>query len=151
MFQSIHPYLVAVGILFLSYVGVSCFDQANTTEPKAVDLSPAKSASWLTDKPAPKWVWHKQTSDGQKLFFRKSVSLPGKVKSARLYSTCDNRLSLWINGYKVGDSRDWLYPLENDVTSLLKKGQNSIAAQCQNAAGPAAFVLKLIVETDGGK
>ena len=117
-----------------------------------LSLSPAvkaqgKKGEWL-EKNKPTWVWTQRTSSGQKLFLRKSFELPAKVKGARVYATCDNKLQLWINGKEVGTSPDWPQPIENDVTSFLKSGRNVIAAGAQNAGGAAAFVLKLEVELE---
>jgi putative heme-binding domain-containing protein len=116
----------------------------------AVDVAPAATSKWITDEPAPKWIWTKQSTGGQKLWFRKSIELKGKAQSARVYATCDNRLKLWINGKHVGDSPDWPHPIEKDVTAMLQPGSNIIAAECQNAGGVAAFVLNLSIKTAAG-
>lgn len=129
---------------------------ANSVAPKAekaaaADLPSASNAGWLEDKPTPQWIWSQRSGNGQKLWFRKSFNLKGKTKSARIYATCDNKLKLWINGKHVGDSRDWPYPVEKDVTALLQSGSNVIAAEGQNGGGVAAFVLNLSVTTSDGK
>ena len=109
------------------------------------------SSSWLTNKPLPKWIWNRKTSNDQQLFFRRSFEIKGEIKSAKVYSTCDNRLTLWLNGEKAGTSPDWPLPVEGDVKKLLKPGKNQIAAHCRNAGGAAGFVFKLLVETADGK
>ena len=112
----------------------------------------AASANWLQEKPEAQWIWTEKSTGGQELFFRHAFELRGKVKSARVYATCDNRLKLWLNGRHVGDSPDWPQPIERDVAAFLKPGGNVIAAAGGNAGGAAAFVLKLAVElADGSK
>ena len=65
-------------------------------------------SAWLTTDPVPQWVWDAEgASDGQEIFLRKTFTLSGKIQSAKLYSTCDNSMTLWINGKEVGSSRDW--------------------------------------------
>ncbi len=108
-------------------------------------------SAWLTAKPRPQWIWHKQVQDAQRVYLRKSFRLSAKVKSARLYMTCDNKAQLWINGKLVGKNRDWGFPVEKDVASFLTKGENIIAAECKNDGGPAGFVMKLAITTADGK
>ncbi len=127
-------------------------EAANSVAPEvkkaeAPDAPSTGNAAWLEGKPTPQWIWTEQSGNGQKLWFRKSFDLPGKPKSAKVYATCDNKLKLWINGKHVGDSRDWPYPVERDVTALLKDGANVIAAEGQNDGGVAAFVLNLSITT----
>ena len=129
---------------------------ANSVAPKvekqaAADVPSASNADWIEGKPTPQWIWTERSGNGQKVWFRKSFNLKGKAKSARVYATCDNKLKLWINGKHVGDGRDWMYPVEKDVTGLLKNGSNVIAAEGQNQGGVAAFVLNLSLKTSDGK
>jgi len=110
-----------------------------------------KKASWLTDAPVAKWIWHKKSGNEQRIYFRKSFNFSGKAKSARLYTTCDNQLKLWVNGKKIGESSDWPYPIEKDISEFLQSGKNQIAAEGKNDGGSAAFVFKLVIETADGK
>ncbi|MGB0578481.1 MAG: family 16 glycoside hydrolase [Limisphaerales bacterium] len=129
---------------------------ANSVAPKvarqaAVEVPSASNAGWIKDKPTPQWIWTERSGNGQKVWFRKSFNLKGKAKSARVYATCDNKLKLWINGKHVGDGRDWMFPVEKDVTALLQSGANVIAVEGQNQGGIAALVLNLSVKTADGK
>ena len=114
-------------------------------------VAPRANAAWITGAPTPQWIWAKRTGNGQQLWFRKSFNLKDKPKSARVYATCDNKLTLWINGKPAGNARDWMYPMEKDVSALLKAGKNVVAAAGQNAGGSAAFVLNLAIVDAGGK
>ena len=107
-------------------------------------------SAWLIAEPVPDWIWDAEgASEGQEIYLRKRFTLAGKPASARLYTTCDNRMTLWINGKKVGHSRDWPYPIERDVFQFLSRGENTIAVEAENAGGPAGFVFKLVVELRG--
>ncbi len=109
-----------------------------------------QDGSWITAAPPAEWIWSEESTDQQQLWLRRSFALPFQPKSARLYTTCDNEMKLWINGTQVGVSEDWQDPLQKDVTKLLVRGQNVIAVTGQNHGGPAGFVFKLYCEaTDG--
>ncbi len=99
--------------------------------------------------PTPQWIWTKSASDQQVVYFRKSFELAAQPKAAKLFTTCDNKAQIWINGQDAGTSPDWMYPIEKDVAKLLKKGRNVIAVRGQNASGAAAFVCRL--EISAGK
>ncbi len=125
--------------------------QATPSEPAAPDPQTLR-LQWLTREPQPQWVWTEATSNEQRLLLRKSFELPdAAIESAKLYTTCDNRLKLWINGQAVGESPDWPNPIEQDVAGLLRSGTNVIAAECRNAGGTAAFVFKLTSDSATGQ
>ncbi len=106
--------------------------------------------AWVTADPLPNWVWDADgSSEGQQIFLQKTFSLDTKASSAPLYSTCDNSMTLWINGKRIGSSRDWPYPIEQDVAEHLSPGRNTISVQAKNAGGIAAFVFKLVIRQDG--
>lgn len=123
--------------------------RATKKEVKKIDPEVQRSA-WLTSEPVAKWIWTQKSSNGQRLWFRKSFDLKGKPKSANLYATCDNKLKLWINGRLAGTSRDWPYPIQKDVAGLLKAGKNVIAAEGQNDGGVAALVVNLSIKQSNG-
>ncbi|MEL6108885.1 MAG: cytochrome C [Planctomycetota bacterium] len=112
----------------------------------------AQDLKWVTSQPLPDWVWDaKGSSNGQRLYFRKSFAVTKPIKSAKVYATCDNKMVLWINGAEVGTARDWMYPLAMDVTKRLVSGNNTIAVDARNAGGIAAFVFKMVVDHGDSK
>lgn len=120
---------------------------APSKEDAAADpQSPDAKKKWLTSAPEAQWIWNKQPTKNQKLFFQKSFSLAAAAKSARLYTTCDNHVKVWINGQLVGKSDAWQEPVEADVAKYLKVGENLIAIEGQNDEGTAALVLKMTAE-----
>ena len=135
------PLLLLIGLISFLTIG------GENTRKAAIP----KGTAWLKAKPVPQWIWHKSVDGNSHILLRKTFQLSGKVKAARLYTTCDNKLKLRINGKLVGESPDWMFPLETDVVKHLKPGKNVIAADCRNAGGPAGFVLKLAVITDKGE
>ncbi|MBL8813430.1 MAG: c-type cytochrome [Planctomycetaceae bacterium] len=96
----------------------------------------------------PKWIWG--NNNDAKYVLIKSVELP-KVQAARLKASTDNSGTVFINGKRVGSSSEWQEPIDVDVTSSLVAGKNRIEAVVENGGGVAAFVLKLVVQTEDGK
>lgn len=106
-----------------------------------------KEIDWVSQTPAPHWIWDaKGSSDGQVIYLRKDLEIAGPIQSAKLYTTCDNRMQLWMNGKEVHTSNAWESPLLADVTKLVATGQNTIAVRAQNDGGVAAFVFKLVID-----
>lgn len=118
----------------------------------AATSSKSSSFNWVSEAPKPEWVWRADKTDNDPIFLRHAFSVKGKVKAARLYSTCDNGATLWINGSEVGNAPDWGNPiLLEDASKLLVPGENQIAVKAHNRGGVAAFVFKLEIETADGK
>ncbi|WP_235908860.1 c-type cytochrome [Roseiconus nitratireducens] len=110
-----------------------------------------KGLKWVRDEPVPDWIWDAEGArDNQQIFLRKTFDLPSNPKSARLYTTCDNSMTLWVNGKEIGKSRDWPYPITQDIVKQLSTGSNSVAVQAKNQGGVAALVFKLVIEPAEG-
>lgn len=98
------------------------------------------------------WIWpHSSPKDSDRVFFRKVIDLPADVKKAQVATTCDNMMTLFVNGERVVESLDWMTPTYEDITKRLHKGENIIAVRGINAGGIAAMVLRLDIETTDGK
>jgi hypothetical protein len=109
-------------------------------------------ASWVKGKPVPQWVWSKEGPRSHpQIVLRKEFHLPGKVKSARLYATCDNELDLAINDQPAGATAWWYDPIETVASGLFREGKNVLTADCRDVGGAAAFVLKLEITLIDGK
>ncbi len=105
---------------------------------------------WLQDAPTPQWIWAPQTKDGQVVFFRKSLDLQAAPKSAWLFATCDDKMTLWVNGRQLASSGSWERPLRMDIAKHLQAGSNIFAVQGENARGAAGLVLKLVADGQQG-
>ncbi len=107
----------------------------------------AQDTKWVTADPLPAWVWDAAGgNDNQQLFMQKKFSIDRPIKSSSLYTTCDNKMTLWINGKEIAASPDWPYPITSKVTKHLVQGENTISVYARNAGGPAGFVFKLVVD-----
>jgi hypothetical protein len=102
------------------------------------------------------WVWSHADAEhdpGGRILLRKVIRLDAVPESAVAVAACDNELTLFVNGREVGRSDAWTRPVAVDVTRLLKKGENVVAAEATNwpdaenrrgtdirGANPAAFI-----------
>jgi putative heme-binding domain-containing protein len=127
-------------------IAASNADAASDAAPDAISTN----SDWLTAQPLPTWIWANKSSTDQKVWFRHKATLKDKIKSARLYATCDNRLNLTINGKSIGKSNGWEKPLEKNIVKQLVAGENIIAAEGQNEGGVAALVCKIAIEYQDG-
>lgn len=111
-----------------------------------------KSADGKPDAELPHWLWSaKDAQERETVYFRKTFDLPNKPKSALLSATCDNVVTVWVNGQQVVRHDDWTTAPAADVSKVLAAGNNVIAAECRNEGGPAGFILVLAIETEDGK
>jgi len=104
------------------------------------------SAGFFTTGPAPSWIWG---ADESKNYVVKTT-FRGTGASAWLRATCDNSMTIYVNGTKVATSSDFTKPEQLNIKTHLKDGENILEAEVVNSGGPAGFVAKLgIIGGDG--
>lgn len=119
---------------------------ANPATPKPV--RPAPSAQlWRTAR----WIWDDPNGattaqDDAPRYFRYTLVLDAKPKSATLHVSADNRGTAFVNGERLGTSEPWMTPGKYDVTKQLVKGRNVVAIEVVNQGGPAGLLASLIVD-----
>ncbi|WP_075086438.1 family 16 glycoside hydrolase [Mariniblastus fucicola] len=122
-------------------------DVKGTSESIAVD--------WVSDAPTPKWIWGKDDAKASTpLYLRHKFEFDkeaDEIKLAKLYFTCDNGATVWLNGKTVGQCADWMNPVLVDAQEMLRSGENQFAVEATNRDGVAAFILKLEIETVDGE
>lgn len=101
----------------------------------------------FADGPAPSWIWGADAN--KKYVVRKTFT--GPAQFAFLRATCDNVMTVWVNGQKVAASDSWETPVDSDLKALLKPGENVIEAEITNAGGPAGFCAKVVLLARDGK
>ena len=100
----------------------------------------------------PEWIWFNKTSETETRYFRKALSIDGKVAKAELVATADDELVVFVNGEQVLSASSWQNGHKADVTSQLKPGANVLAIRAKNAdASPAGAIAQLTITTDKGK
>src|SRR6266542_3517503 len=62
------------------------------------------------------WIWlDAKPKSPQTVYFRKEITLKHKIKSAKLYGTCDNQMTVYVNGKEALASDAWETPVFRDV------------------------------------
>lgn len=93
----------------------------------------------------PEWIWldAKTASAGVTNCFRKSFQLGANATKVVLHATADDEVTVFINGRQVAASKGWQNPVQADVTSATKPGENVIAVKCVGGVQHAGFVARL--------
>ncbi|MCP4776904.1 MAG: DUF1553 domain-containing protein, partial [Planctomycetaceae bacterium] len=81
------------------------------------------------------------------VYFRKSFSLETLPSEAYCIATCDNEFTLWVNGKRVSEGKDWTQPVTANLHDHLKPGRNSIiikAVNQGNAPNPAGLIAEIL-------
>jgi putative heme-binding domain-containing protein len=112
----------------------------------------AVQATALAADPTPEWIWTSdKPKDNERAFFRKTIELKAKPKSAAFIGSCDNGMTLFVNGQQLAEGNEWASPTKQDLTKRLKEGKNVIAIRGRNNEGIAALVGKITIEHADGK
>ncbi len=115
----------------------------------ALDAAPKKKTKPIDLKGAT-WIWDAGNANQARCV--KAFKVTGKVASAKIIGTCDNHMTVHVNGKKVLASSEWGSPVQADVAKHLKAGENIVEAMCRNDPNsPAGFILKLQVIGENGK
>lgn len=117
-------------------------------------------------KPAPRaieqarWIWYPEGNPAASApvgtrYFRRDFSVPeGKeIRKATLEMTADNSCQAWVNGKPAGEAGNFHIVSTNEVTDLLKSGENKLAIEAGNggdSANPAGLIACLHVVYEDG-
>jgi hypothetical protein len=99
----------------------------------------------------PKWIWSDgKPADDQALLFRKAFDLPEDAEAVKgmtvhFWGSCDNVLSVNVNGHHIGFSTEWQMPMSHDITKLVKPGRNVIAIRGVNQGGSAGLIARVTI------
>lgn len=124
-------------------------------KPQSNDKANAKSdAKPVTAGTTPNWIWADTATDNQTLHLRKTFKLDWQSdattpSSAKITATCDNGMTLSVNGKAVLKSSEWETAVTRDISKFLKKGDNVISVVATNAGGVAGFVAAAEIAVPG--
>jgi putative heme-binding domain-containing protein len=93
--------------------------------------------------PVAQWIWSDQAGFPD-CFLRKEFEFSAG-QTAALIATCDNTMSLTINGKRLASSGNWGAPIKLDITKQLKIGKNQLVAQVGNEGNVGGFVAKIVL------
>jgi putative heme-binding domain-containing protein len=113
------------------------------TRTPAADEPPKKTEA------EPAWIWVAARPDReQTVYFRKEFVLDAPARGAQLVGACDNRMTVYLNGERVAEGKDWQTPTFADVTKQVKRGRNILAVEAKNEGGSAGLLLRLVFESN---
>jgi len=103
------------------------------------------------DEPLAQWIWVADSENTRNVAFRKTFTISGEVKEARIAATCDNQFTLTINGQRALAGNAWERLETATVTKLLAAGKNVIAVDAVNEGGVAGLIVRLDITDTAGK
>ena len=91
------------------------------TEP-ILDEMKGKDEKWedVTDEEQAQWIWSEKAATSDHILFRAVHKIGNGMKSAKVFFTCDNRASLYVNGKQVSKNNLWNEPKDRCQTHLLQ-------------------------------
>jgi len=100
------------------------------------------------------WIWNPDDTDpsssSDPRFFRYEFTLAGGWESAEFALSVDNTGIAYLNGERIGSSRNWERPVFADLSAKLKQGRNVIAVKATNQGGPAGLMARLKIKRREG-
>lgn len=130
------------------------FPAQDATKPKPKPRARNKSAQVRPEGVQPAWVWLQQEGRPvERLFLRKEITIRGAVAAARVYASCDNAMTLYVDGVKVLTHDDWSRPAFKNIVDLIEEetpgGVHVLAVEARNVGqdNPAGFLFRLDLES----
>lgn len=123
---------------------------AETAHNAAVDSKtplPSPARGLLKAGPTPAWIW----GDDADTKYVLKKTFEGNAVAAVLKASCDNRMSLSLNGRRIATSDNWERPVEVDIKKHLRPGMNVLLATVENSGGPSGFVCKIALKPAEGE
>ena len=93
---------------------------------------------------------HAQLTEGQSAVFRQHLSVTAEELASRGIEICFGRIDdegwVFVNGRRVGESRDWKASPAFDIKKYLHPGDNAIAVGVHNKEGSGGLTLDVNLE-----
>lgn len=103
---------------------------------------------------APHWIWSADKNSAKPnevVYFREVFRVGEDLESASLFGTCDNAMSVWINGQKVAESDEWQSPVQLDIRKFVVTGDNVVSIEAKNDSGTTAgLIMRIRLGFKGG-
>jgi len=110
----------------------------------ALALGMARGAGPQESEPRPpQWIWLPGEEPAPGVEFRQTFVLDAVPSTVELIGTCDNRMTVQVNGAEVLQSDRWEEVTRASVASKLVPGSNLIEVSARNDGGPAGFALRM--------
>ena len=101
------------------------------------------TTSVLAAQDVPEWLWtNKDPQETETVYLRRTFDLPAAPKSATFFGSCDNVMTLFVNGQRVTQHSAWESPARENLTKRLQAGKNVIAVRAANQGSAAGFIAQ---------
>ncbi len=100
----------------------------------------------ISEGPAPVWIWGPKDEKRYVL----ETTFDGGSVAARLRVTCDNEVTVFVNGKQVDSSDDWNSPVDVDIQRFVRPGRNTLAAAVVNHDAVGGFIGKIALKDANG-
>lgn len=97
--------------------------------------------------PKPNWIWGSD-NDAR---YRMAVEFDAKTQRGVLRASCDNVMTIYLNGQRLASSDSWQETTEVNVNKHLALGKNLLEVEVSNQGGIAGLVLKLGLVDNSGR
>lgn len=87
------------------------------------------------------WMWYGSSCENCTRYFKKTVEVPGEIKSASVTISGDDYYSLYVNGNFVGSDDNKLNAETYDISTMLHEGKNIIAVKVENRLDSEGVVV----------
>ncbi|MCC6781699.1 MAG: DUF1080 domain-containing protein [Planctomycetes bacterium] len=93
--------------------------------------------------PLPQWIWSRSDALAEeRITLRGIVKLDAPATSLRVLASCDNEMTLFVDGRRVLRDDQWETLASATVRGPFAAGEHEIRVDCANHGGPAAFVMR---------
>lgn len=100
----------------------------------------------------PQWIWNNTAPrDGERAWLFRELQLESAPIRATLAGSCDNAMTVLLNGALALEGDDWAQPVRAEVARLLRVGSNTLAVAARNETSTAGLQLALEwTDAEGG-
>ncbi len=154
-----------------AYWTVEVFDEAGrssgVSRPAEFSVGLLDPSDWKADwigydapamvKPTPdgfegaSWLW---SGTAKEVSFRKTITVKPGLLKARARMTADDQFVLKVNGKEIaksdGQENAWRRPVDADLASALKPGENQIEVLAKDGGSAAGFLGRIQLSYEGG-
>ena len=120
------------------------------TDKKTSDVK--KNNKVRPESAQPEWIWLEDRGNpADKVVFRKEFVVEGAIAAARLYATCDDEMTIWVDGTQILQHANWSRPVFKDLTGHIEKetpgGKHVLTVEAANGEGPGGLLVMLNFES----
>ncbi|MEZ6014445.1 MAG: c-type cytochrome [Planctomycetota bacterium] len=134
-----------MNLLPVSLIVVACLAQGTLGAKPA---PPAQTKSAPAVDAVPDWIWWGPAEGREEVLLRRTFDLDAAPQRASVSGTCDNHMTVVLNGETVLTHGTWERVATQDVSSALVAGSNVLEVRARNEGGPAGLALRLKVGND---